>query len=385
MIKATTANGKKTMSIYEEFLGIKPIIQASGTETPASGPLMPQEVIDAMAEAATTSVMINELNAAVGRKIADATGAEAGYVTAGSASAMLLAAAACITGTDPSKIRRLPNTEGMANEIIIHHVHRVTYDRMFQAAGGKLVEIGIPAKTESWELEAAISEKTACAAYIDSPNTAPGAMDFQTFVDIAHRHSVPVVVDAASTLPPVSHLRRWIEWGADLVVYSGGKGIRGPQNSGMLAGKADLIAAATANGSPNIEIGRASKVSKETMVGLAVALDLFLKQDHDREFAIHTQEAELINNALAVRDDVATHLIADQSLHPAPMVMVSPAGNATWTAASLQQALLAGEPRIYCRVSHGRLGVRTHSLQPGDAEQIAEAINVTLDRMRHPA
>lgn len=383
MASAATKTGNKGLSIYEKYLGIKPIIQASGTETPASGPLMPQEVVDAMAEAATTSVVIGELNAAVGRKIAEATGAEAGYVTAGSASAMLLAAAGCITGTDPSLIHRLPDTEGMANEIIIHSMHRIPYDRMFQAAGGKLVEIGGSGKTETRDLEDAISETTACAVYIDSPSITPGALDFQTFVEIAHRHNIPVVVDAASTLPPVSHLRRWIEWGADLVIYSGGKGIRGPQNTGMLAGRADLIAAAAANGSPNIEIGRAAKVSKESMLGLAVALDLFLSQDHDLEFAIHKQEAELIHNALSGRDDAVTELIADQALHPAPMVMVSPASGARWTATGLQKALLAGEPRIYCRVSNGWLGVRTHSLQPGDAEQIAESVNVTLDRMRH--
>lgn len=375
----------KAASIYEELLGVKPIIQASGTETPGGGTLMAQEVVDAMAEAAKHFVVISELNAAVGKKIAEATGAEAGYVTAGSASAMLLAAAACITGTDPAKVRRLPNTDGMANEIIIHRMHRITYDQMFQAAGGRLVEIGIPAKTEPWELEAAITEKTACAAYVDSPNIGPGALDFPTFVDIAHRHGIPVVVDAASTLPPVSHLRRWIDWGVDLVVYSGGKGIRGPQNTGLLAGRADLIAAAAANGSPNIAIGRAAKVSKEAMVGLAVALDLFLNQDHDREFEEHKREAELIHNSLASRDDVTTQLIADQSQHPAPMVMIAPAKDATWTATDLRAALLSGEPRIYCRVSHGRIGVRTHSLQPGDAELIAEALHVTLDRMRPSA
>lgn len=373
------ASNRRTQGIYD-WLGVPTIINASGATTAVGGSLMPGEVVQAMIEASQSFVAIDDLNAAVGRKIAEATGAEAGYVTAGSAAAMLLSVAACITGIDPVKINRLPHSEGMANEVIIHRVHRINYDIMFRAAGGKLVEIGIPRGTAEWELEAAIGEKTACIAYIDSPSTAWGALPFETVVAIARKHNVPVIVDAASTLPPVDHLRRWIRWGADLVIYSGGKGIRGPQDSGLLAGRADLIEAARANGSPNRAVGRAAKVSKEAMVGLAVALDRFLAHDHDADFAEHREQAMMIQRALVDRPDTAVELIDDPEEYPAPVVMVTASNRANWTPGALHKRLQESEPPIHCRLEQDRLEINTHCLMPGEAEQIAEAMTSVLDR-----
>jgi uncharacterized pyridoxal phosphate-dependent enzyme len=375
-------NGEAAIPPIYQKLNVRPIIHAAGTETPAGGTLMPPEVVDAMVQASTAFVMINELNEAVGKQIADATGAEAGYVTAGSASGMLLAAAACIAGTDETKIRRLPNTDGMANEVIIHRSHRVRFDKAFEVAGGKFVEIGYPRNTLISELEEVISDRTACVAYIDSPSVAQGALDFSTIVEVAHRHDIPVIVDAASTLPPVNHLRKWIDSGADLVIYSGGKGIRGPQNSGLLAGRADLIAAAAANGFPNPGvIGRAAKVSKETMAGLSAALDLFLRHDHQRDFAEHHQQAETIVDGLKKRDDVVVELVADPTKNPAPIVNLSPNGAANWTAAWLAKELMNWEPRIYCQPFSNALRVRTHSLFDGEAEIITEAVDSILNRL----
>jgi L-seryl-tRNA(Ser) seleniumtransferase len=205
-------------------------------------------------------------------------------------------------------------------------------------------------------------------------------LDFATVIEVAHKHNIPVIVDAASTLPPLDHLRRWIRWGADLVIYSGGKGIRGPQDSGLLAGRADLIAAAAANGSPNRGIARAAKVSKEAMVGLAVALDRFMTHDHDADFAEHRRQAETIQQSLAGRVDVRMTLTADPEAYPAPVVMVTPADGAGWTPNKLRQALQESEPPIYCRLEQGRLEINTHCLMPGEAEQIAEALTTILDR-----
>lgn len=365
---------------------MQPIIHAAGTETPPGGTLMPPEVIEAMVEASQTFVMVEELNAAVGKQIAEATGAEAGYVTSGSAGAMLLSVAACITGSDPARIKRLPHTDGMANEVIIHRTHRVPFDQMFQAAGGRFVEIGIPGKTERWELENAICDRTACVAFIDSPSVAPGALDFQTVVEIAHKRDVPVIVDAASTLPPVYHLRKWIEQGADLVIYSGGKGIRGPQNTGLLAGRADLIAAAAANGFPNPgAIGRAAKVNREAMAGLSVALDLFLNHDHERDYAEHHQQAEVIRDGLVQRDDVHVELIANRAKYPVPVVNLSPTDGADWTLEELRAGLMRCEPRIYCKISPTAVQINTHSLRTGDAEIIAQSVASVLDNIRVPA
>lgn len=379
MVDTSSRGSAPTTDIYA-WLGVRTIINARGATTAVGGSLMWPEAAAAMVEASRAFVEIGELNARVGERIAAATGAEAGYVTSGSAAAMLLAAAACITGTDPALIHRLPNTEGIPNEIVVHRAHRVRYDQMFRAAGATLIEIGYPQGTEPWELPAAISERTVAVAYVDSPAVGPRALDFPTVVRIAHERGVPVIVDAASILPPVDHLRRWIRWGADLVIYSGGKGIRGPQESGLLAGRADLIAAAAANGSPRAAIGRGMKVSKEAMVGLAVALERFLNHDHERDFNAHRQQAELIREALAERGDVRCDLIADPEVHPAPVLTLYPVDDA-WSATAVRDALQAGNPSIHASVDLGALIINTHCLLPGQAEQIAERLPVVIDEV----
>ena len=210
---------------------------------------------------------------------------ESGYVTSGSAAGMVLAAAACIAGTDPERIKALPESDGLANEFVIHRAHRINYDQMLRVGGGRLVEIGTADHTEPRELEQALTARTAGVFYVDSRHTRPGALDFATVVRVAHDRGVPVIVDAASTVPPVDHLRRWGRWGADLVIFSGGKGLRGPQDSGFLAGRADLIEAARANGNPNASVGRGMKVSKEAMAGLWKAIEVFLETDHEAELS----------------------------------------------------------------------------------------------------
>jgi len=379
MVTVFSAPTERETDVYAR-LGVRTIINARGATTAVGGTLPPPEVMAAMAEAAKAFVVLDELNAAVGEKIAAATGAAAGYVTCGSAAGMLLAAAACITGTNIARIRRLPDTTGMPNEIIVHRAHRINYDQMFRAPGARLVEIGIPSATERWEYEAAFTERTAAVAFVDSPSIGPGALDFATVVAIAHAHTVPVIVDAASTLPPVSHLTRWIAGGADLVIYSGGKGIRGPQDSGLLAGRADLIAAAKMNGNPNAAIGRAAKVSKEAMVGLAVALDRFMAHDHDADFAAHRTQAELIAHELADFPNATCDIIADPERYPMPVAVVRPIGGA-WSAPALRETLATGDPGIFVNVEHGGIGINTHCLRDGDAEQIATRLRALLRTM----
>lgn len=383
MSKLVTAPEQATATIYDR-IGVRTIINASGATTAVGGTLMPQEVIDAMISASKSFVVIDELNRAVGKKIAEVTGAEDGYVTAGSAAAMLVAVAGCIAGVDPVKIRKLPDSNGMANEVIIHRMHRIGYDQMFRAAGGKFVEIGMPRRTEAWELEDAINENTACVIWIDSPATGPGPLPFDEVVEIAHRYGVPVVVDAASTLPPKRHITRWIEQGADLAIYSGGKGIRGPQDSGLLAGRADLIAAARANGAPNTGVGRAAKVSKEAMAGLYVALERFASFDHEAEHAERAGMARTIASALDGLPGVDVMLVTEPEIYPMPVVRLYPAMSggspATWTPTQLGMELAAGEPSIHGKMEWDHYGIHTHTLQDGEPEQIVEAVRAVMGR-----
>ena len=376
---AETANTRRG-NIYER-IGVRTVVNGRGATTAIGGTLMPPEVMAAMAEAAQAFVVLDELNATVGEKIAEATGAEAGYVTSGAAAGLALAAAACIAGTDPGRISRLPDSEGMKNEIVIHRAQRVYFDQMYRLAGGKLVEIGAPLGTQPWELESAITERTAAVAYADFLYQGPGALDFPTVVAISHARDVPVIVDSAASLPPVDHLRRWIRQGADLVVYSGGKGIRGPQETGLLAGRRDLIEAARLNGNPHPGIGRGMKVSKEAMVGLWVALDLFLRTDHEAEHRAKLALAEAIAAGLADRDDLRCEIDADPERWPTPSVLIYPR-HGRWTPKGVGEALKRGDPSIHLEDEFGGLMVSTLCLQAGEERLIVDRLCRVLDGVR---
>jgi L-seryl-tRNA(Ser) seleniumtransferase len=379
MVDTAISRSTRAPAIYER-MGIRTVINAAGAATITGGSLMSPETAAAMVEAAKAFVMVEELNARVGEKIAEVTGAEAGVVTCGSYAAMTIAAAACITGTDPAKIKQLPDTTGLANEIVIHRSHRLHYDQAYRVAGAKLVEIGVPYGTERWELEHAITDQTVAIAWHDSPNTGPGALDFATVIEVAHVRNVPVIVDAASTLPPVDHLKRWVRWGADLVIYSGGKGIRGPQDSGMLAGRADLIAAARLNGPPHASVGRGMKVSKEAMAGLWVALEQFMTHDHEADYRVHRAQCDTIAGYLSSRSDCRLLTNTEPEEWPAPIIRVFPNDQA-WNPRDIDAALLAGDPAIKIVVEHGGLMINTHGLQAGEDAILVERLREVLPSM----
>lgn len=238
-------------------IGVTPIINGAGSTTAFGGSKLRPEVQGAMNQASGIMVNMGELNRAAGKIIAQVTGAEAGFVSSGAAGGLVLQAAAVIAGSDPKKMDQLPNTEGLKNEIIIHRSHRFPYDQCYRAMGARFVEIGDGRRCYPWQLEAAFSENTAAVAYLFAPFVSRRAIPFPQVCEIAHAHGVPVIVDAASFIPPRANLRRFTSEGADMVVYSGGKAIRGPQGTGVLCGRADLIEAAAANASPNQFIGRA--------------------------------------------------------------------------------------------------------------------------------
>jgi len=369
-----------TTDIYER-MGLRTVINGSGAATLVGGTLMRPETVAAMAEASRAFVVLDELNAKVGERIAEVTGAEAGCVTAGSWAAMALAAAACIAGTDPERIARLPDSSGMANELVMHRSHRLHYDQAYRVGGGKIVEIGVPYATAPWELERAITERTAAVVWHDSRNTGPGALPFETVVEIAHARGMPVIVDAASTLPPVDHLKIWIRNGADLVIYSGGKGIRGPQDSGMLAGRKDLIDAARLNGPPHAAVGRGMKVSKEAMVGLWDAIERFLATDHDADLRVHQAQMATIVAGLTGRSDCTFEVYDDWDEWPAPVIRIWAIDKA-WTPRAVHDAMLAGDPRIQINMEQGGLLINSHCLQPGDEEIVIRRLLEELDRGR---
>jgi L-seryl-tRNA(Ser) seleniumtransferase len=300
------------MSIYEK-LGLQTIINAAGTLTRLGGTVMLPEAREAMSDAGNALVPIDELQAVASKVIADACGSEAGYVTSGAAAGLTLATAACIVGLDPVKMDQLPFTHGVKNELIICRPHRNSYDHAYRAAGATLVEVGMSDRylgvgvreTEIWEIEAAITDRTAAIAYTASPYSYPS---LKAVSILARKHGIPVIVDAAGQLPPPSNLKRFIAEGADIVSFSGGKAVRGPQGTGILAGRHDLIASVALQqldmdvtfelwtppvdlipkekliGAPRHGIGRGYKVSKEQIVGLIVALQLFTEERARKDY-----------------------------------------------------------------------------------------------------
>ena len=279
-------------------IGVRPGIHAGGTTTLFGGTKLRPEAVEVMAKAAAVMVHLDELNAAAGAILAEATGAEAALVTSGSGGGLILQAAACMAGADPAAMAQLPDAAGLKSELVIQTCHRFAYDQLYTATGGKLINAGDGRGAKQWQVEAAINDRTAAVIHLVSPFSSRRALPLEQVADIAHSNGVPLIVDAASMLPPRANLRKYIAMGADMVQYSGGKGIRGPQGTGILCGRADLIEAAAANASPHQFIGRGMKVAKEEVVGLLKAVELFLAEDEEEESRRYRRMCQIVVDAL---------------------------------------------------------------------------------------
>jgi L-seryl-tRNA(Ser) seleniumtransferase len=372
------------MGVYQR-LGVQPMINARGMNTMASGSLMPQPVLDAIAEAATAFVDMEELNRKAGEHIARLIGVEAAHVTSGSAGGLLLSAAAVIAGEDPAAIVQLPDTTGLRDGIVIEKCRRIRYDQALRTAGARIIEVGDEDGCTPEQMEAGIDDRTAAVIYIVSPYLGVNGVTVEQAIDIAHRNGLPIIVDGASTLPPVSHLTRWTSLGADLVIYSGGKGIRGPQGSGLLLGRKDLIRAAAANGAPNGAIGRPAKVSKEDIVGLVTALELFLEEDWTIEWNKHVEEAREIAGALDGLPGVSALVDEDSSVWTTPTLLVSlETDKIGLTPDDLMERLRTGEPPILTRVFQGKLLVDPHNLRGDEASIVARRLREECAKIAVP-
>ncbi len=360
-------------------LGVKPAITASGPTTAYGGTKLRPEVHAAMNAASQVMVDMGELNDAAGEVIARHTGAEAGMVTSGSAGALVLQAAAVVAGADKAQMKRLPDTTGMKNEIIIHNLHRFPYDQCYTSVGAKLVGVGDFLRCLPWELESAINENTAAIAYLVAPFVAPYAMPLPEVAEIAHAHNLPVIVDAASMVPPRENLTKYINEGADMVIFSGGKAIRGPQGTGILAGRKDLIEAARANGSPNQFIGRGMKVTKEEVVGLVEALNTFVTEDEDAENAAFREKSQRVVDALIEMPglDVEVRHNKKDWLIPSAVIRFTD----EWTGASRESVLKGmengGDTKIFL---HWLAGPDTLAVDPLNLDD--DEVEVVISRLR---
>lgn len=309
------------MASYEE-LGVRRVINACGAVTHLGGSIPDPRVMDAIKEASQSFVIMMELMEKAGQVIAEATGAEAGLATAGSSAALVLGTAACLMrgsglegfevqpverlsldGEWRDLIQRLPDTSWTRDEIVIQKAHRNPYDHAFKVAGGRLIVVGTDEDCSPEELEVAINERTAAVAF--TARVEDIGVPLVKIVEIARRHDVLVIVDAASELPPRAHLKKYIAEGADLVVFSGGKQIAGPNDTGILCGRRDLINLATLQAPPYRGICRAAKVDRTQIVGMITALRLWLEKDEEAEFEGWKAKAQWMAEALKKAPRVA--------------------------------------------------------------------------------
>jgi L-seryl-tRNA(Ser) seleniumtransferase len=387
--------------IYDD-LGVPRIINAYGTNTRLSGGLMAPEVLATMAEAARATVEMHHLQAAASREISKATGAEAGIVTSGASAAVLLGAAACMARLDPGAMNRLPDTRGLPDEFITIRSQRNMYDRALRVAGGRIIEIGIPDRVSGpgvrdaapWEIADAITDRTAAIYYLAGAQSEPPLPDV---VRVARERHIPVLVDAAAQLPPTENLRRFIAEGADLVCFSGGKALGGPQSSGILAGRRDLVSSALAQmldldmpeaefiapaeftplaqmrGLPHHGIGRSCKIGKEEIVGLIVALRRFVTENPITRSAQWQARLETVQQAAG--DLPGLRLIPDGAKPGLPLLAWQLPDAAA--AGIIEVRLRAHRPAIHVdasRIAQGLLAINPIAFDDGDAALLGAAL-----------
>ena len=358
-------------------LGVRPFINASGTITTLGGSLMPPEVLDVMREAAGAFADLNDLNLKAGEYLARRIGVEAAFVSCGAASGMQLAAAACLTGTEPSRIRDLPHTEGWKNEFVISTVDSHTYIHQgIEVCGGRLVRVGTKSEVTTDDLLGGIGENTAAVVHFLG---AQSKDQLREVIAGAQERGAPVIVDAAAQLPPRLHLTELVGMGVSLAVFSGGKGLRGPQNSGLVLGKGPAVEAVRLNSSPYSAIGRGMKVGKEEIMGLVAAVNRFLKGSDEEDRMTWEWRASCVLRALEGVPGIRAHMgqegqSASPDFAPRAYVYLGDEGRAE----DVVRAMREGDPSVVLRRCPNGIVVDPMTLKSGEEESVAERLKEVL-------
>lgn len=365
-----------------ERLGISGLVNAHSRLSRLGGSIMAPHVLEAMAWASQYYFDMTELQAKVGARLAELTRNEAVYVTSGAAAGLVLATGACIAGADPAKIARLPRLCGeLNNEVIVHRFQRNHYDNNIQTAGARFVEIGSHRTTHLWELEEAIGPRTAAIVYFTGPYEGPNLLPLDTILMVAKQRCVPVIVDAAAQIPPAKNLWAFTQMGADLVVFSGGKSLGGPQNTGLIVGRKDLIEACALLGSPNYAIGRPMKVGKEAMIGLLVAVEHYLDRgETEQRERCEAWTSSLVEELANLPGVHVRRRFPNAKVQPLPEVLVEfDEFRLGTTRDEIVQRLANGVPRIEVGPYDptGML-INPDTLKEGDVEVITDRLKSVL-------
>ena len=372
---AETTSAKRDLV---QELGLRTFINAAGTYTTMTASLMHEEVMEAINSSSKEFIMYEEVQDKVGEKIAALCHAEAAMVTAGCWSALVLGTAGVLTGMDLKKVAMLPNVENLEkNEVIVQKGHNHDYIHALSNTGIKPVEI----ETVD-DLERAITAKTALMYFLNE--SAPhGQIMHEQWLAVAKKHNIPTIIDIAADIPPVENLWKYNEMGFDLICVSGGKAIRGPQSAGLLYGKKEFIAAARLSAPPRGgNIGRGMKVNKEEILGMYVALDKYVKQDHAKEWKEWEEKIAVIENAAKKVQGVTTEVtvppIANHT--PALRILWNPAV-VKMTRKQMQENLRNGSPSIeVMSMAENSINITVFMLKPGQEKIVADRINQELSK-----
>ena len=355
-------------------LGLRTFINAAGTYTSMTGSLMPKEVIEAISYSADEYVNLDDLQDKVGERIAELLKCEYATVSSGCFGAMSIGMAGVITGKDPKKVKQLPNTNGMKNEVIMQESHSIGYAQALTNVGAKIVKV----KTAK-QLENAISNKT-CMLWFLNAHTDRGEIKWEEFISLGKKYKIPTFIDCAADLPPVENLFRFTKMGFDLVAFSGGKGLRGPQSAGLLLGKREYIEAARMHTPPRGEtIARGMKVNKEEVLGMLAALELYLEKDHNKEWEMWESQIKLISESASSVEGVETEIHVPKYANHVPSLRIR------WNEKKVKispnevrKQLSEGHPSIQTVGDSTSVGITTWMMVPGQERIVAKRIKEIL-------
>ena len=359
--------------VYARF-GVTPVINAGGTHTTHGGSMMRPEVREAMSLAAESFVDLVELKRATGRFVAEITGAEAGMICSGAAGGLVLATAAVMTGTDPEKIAQLPNSTGMKNEILMQRNNPSGYTKCHEYAGATLTYAGNESGATQDQLADAITDDTAAILHTFAYGPARLGLTLPETVEVARnvRNPLPVIVDGAAMLPPKENLTKYISEGADLVTFSGGKYIGGPQSAGLLAGRAELVEAALLNSGPGMAVGRPQKVGREELIGMATALQLFVESDDEARTDAMQRRAQHISDRLQGIPGITASVELDYLQFHVPNCVIR--FDSADEADRVWEGMHEGNPRVYIARISGGLTANAVNILDGQEEAVAQRL-----------
>ena len=355
-------------------LGLRTFINAAGTYTSMTGSLMPKEVVEAISYGASEYVNLDELQDKVGERIAELLNCEYATVSSGAFGAMSIGMAGIMCGMDSQKVKQLPNTDGLKNEVILQESHTIGYAQALTNVGAKLVKV----KTAN-QLEKSITKKTVMLWFLNA-NTDQGEIKWEEFIALGKKHNIPTFIDCAADVPPVENLFRFTKMGFDLVAFSGGKGLRGPQSSGLLLGKRKYIEAARLHTPPRGEtIGRGMKVNKEEVLGMLAALEIYLNKDHKNEWKMWESQIQLISDAANSVDGVKSEIHVPKHANHVPSLRIK------WnqklvkiTPNEMRRQLREGHPSIQTVGNDNILGITTWMMVPGQERIVAKRVKEIL-------